>query len=203
MEEVQIVKRGTLIELLMFVLLVTTGVTLRLYFQDIPNFAPVAAMALFAGYFFRSSLLALCVPMSVMTISDAWIGGYHPVVMITVYAMLALPVAMRGLLRRRLPLHSTSGRSSRIAAVAGLSACSLCSSVLFFVVTNFATWVFFGGYERSLSGLVNCYVQAIPFFRYTLMGDMLFATVLFGGYALALRFFVVVRSHEVAIAETA
>jgi hypothetical protein len=31
-------------------------------------------------------------------------------------------------------------------------------------------------------------VQAIPFFRYTLAGDLFFAVVLFGGYALTMSF---------------
>ena len=47
------------------------------------------------------------------------------------------------------------------------------------------TQYWFGTYERGLAGLWHCYVAAIPFFRYTLTGDMIFAVVLFGGYALA------------------
>jgi hypothetical protein len=42
-------------------------------------------------------------------------------------------------------------------------------------------------YEHSLAGLLHCYAQGLPFFRYTLMGDLFFAVVLFGGYALAVN----------------
>ena len=65
-----------------------------------------------------------------------------------------------------------------------LVGCSLTSSLLFFVATNFACWLVSSWYPRSLAGLWQCYVAAIPFFRYTLMGDLFFAGVLFGGYAL-------------------
>jgi len=33
-----------------------------------------------------------------------------------------------------------------------------------------------------LGGLAQCLAQAIPFFRYTLAGDAVFATVFFGSY---------------------
>ena len=51
-------------EPVVFLLLVAAGVAARLYFRDIPNFAPVAAIALFSGCFFRSRWTALCVPLS-------------------------------------------------------------------------------------------------------------------------------------------
>ena len=47
--------------------LITAGVALRLVFRDVPNFAPVAALALFAGYYFRNAGWALLVPLSVVT----------------------------------------------------------------------------------------------------------------------------------------
>ncbi len=165
-----------------FTLLVGGGVALRLACHDLPNFAPVAAMALFAGYFFRSSILALAVPLSVMAISDWFLGGYHWAMMALVYGMLALPVAFRGWLRRAFDLQ----HAQTAAPLVGLFSFGLLSSLLFFAVTNFGVWIWFGGYERSLVGLGECYLAAIPFFRYTLAGDMFFSVVLFGSYALAL-----------------
>jgi hypothetical protein len=166
--------------------LITAGVALRLVFRDIPNFAPVAALALFAGYYFRNAGWALLVPLSVMTISDTVLGGYDWPMMMLVYGMLALPVALRGWLRQAFDLRQKSG-SQVWAPLAGLFGCGLVSSVLFFVVTNFGVWCCWPGtYERSIAGLWHCYVAAIPFFRFTLAGDLIFAVVLFGSYALAL-----------------
>ncbi len=165
-------------------MLVTAGVALRMQFQHLPNFAPVAALALFSGYFFRSRLLAMATPISVMLLSDSMIGTYHPVMMAAVYGMLVLPVLFRTFLRRHLDVQDANGREA-FTATLGLVGCGLASSVAFFIVTNFATWMVGGLYEQTWQGLTRCFVQAIPFFRYTVTGDLCFAVVLFGGYALA------------------
>ncbi len=170
-------------EPVVFLLLVAAGVATRLYFRDIPNFAPVAAIALFSGCFFRSRWTALCVPLLVMALSDLVVGGYEAVLMVAVYGMLALPVVMRGAIRRLLDFESPSARRLAVSA-AGLLGCSLVSSLLFFAVTNSVVWATSAIYEPTLAGLVSCYVQAIPFFRYTLAGDAFFAFALFGSYAL-------------------
>jgi hypothetical protein len=162
---------------------------------DIPNFAPVAAIALFAGYYLRSSLMAALVPLSIMTITDWFIGGYDLRVMVTVYAMLTLPVFFRSMIRSRFGLAGES-RLSAGFDVLGLFTCGLASSILFFVLTNFAVWVFFDYYDSSLAGLGRCYLRALPFFRFTLAGDAFFSLVLFGGYAIATRYMVVTRSRE-------
>jgi hypothetical protein len=176
-------EQSWIVEAVALVLLVGSGVALRLACHELPNFAPVAAMALFAGYFFRSAGLALLVPLSVMAISDFFLGGYDWAMMALVYSMLALPVAFRGWLRRAFNL----GGERTVAPLMGLYSCGLLSSVLFFLVTNFGVWCLWPGpYDRSLAGLAHCYGAAIPFFRYTLAGDMFFAIVLFGSYALAM-----------------
>jgi hypothetical protein len=124
----------------------------------------VAGISLFAGFYFRSWMIAAALPLSIMAISDCWIGGYAPQMMALVYAMLALPVACRGWLRRlwNAPRYTTR------KPLTGLLGCSFLASCTF-----------------SWSGLVECYVSALPFFRYTLAGDLFYSLVLFGGYNLA------------------
>ena len=48
-------------------------------------------------------------------------------------------------------------------------------------------------YPATWSGLLDCYVRAIPFFRSMLLGDLFFMAVLFGSYAVSIR-----REHAVA-----
>ena len=111
-------------EAAVFAVLVGSGVALRLAGHELPNFAPVAAMALFAGYFFRSALVAVCVPLTVMAISDWFLGGYHWGVMVLVYGMLMFPVLLRGWLRQtfvfgtrsRVRAAGTVGRSAVLRA---------------------------------------------------------------------------------------
>ena len=176
------VKQATIIECGMFCGLVAAGVGLRLAFRDVPNFAPVAALALFAGYYFRSALTAVAVPLLVMAATDLVIGGYAWHMMAVVYGMLALPALLRSWVRRGFDLRTGEPKSCA-KALAGLLSCSLASSVLFYIVTNFGAWLWFDMYDRTWAGLLECYVRALPFFRYTLAGDACFAFVLFGGYA--------------------
>lgn len=179
-----------LISLCVFSVLIALGVAVRLGFQHIPNFAPVAALALFSGYYFRNTLLAASVPLLVMGISDRWIdaGGYDWRLQFTVYGLLAMPVAFASPLRRWLttrPNASTQDspilrRTSQCVLTVG--GFSIGSSLLFFFGTNIAVWL--SWYPQTLAGLAQCFLAALPFFRYTLAGDAVFTIVLFGTSAL-------------------
>ncbi len=55
---------------------------------------------------------------------------------------------------------------------------ALGGSVFFFLVSNFGVWVS-GGYPRTLDGLLQCYAAAIPFYRGTLLGDIVYSVIFF------------------------
>jgi hypothetical protein len=63
-----------------------------------------------------------------------------------------------------------------------LAGASLGSSVVFFIVSNFASWLVW--YPRTMEGLATCYTLAIPFFRNAVAGDLFFTAALFGFAAL-------------------
>jgi hypothetical protein len=193
------VNRITYRDIIVFALLVAAGAGFRLLFRDLPNFAPVAALALFSGYFFRSKSLALCVPLATMAISDLFIGAYTWQMMALVYGMLMLPAFCGGPLRKAVRFDNRRA-SSAWRPAATLLTCSLGASFAFFFATNFGAWIWFDSYSQSWSGLVACYAAAIPFFRYTLAGDMIFAVTLFGSYAVATQ---VARRTELQAATSA
>lgn len=56
---------------------------------------------------------------------------------------------------------------------------SLASAISFFVVSNFATWLFQDLYAKTFAGLIQCYTMAIPFFRGTFASDLIYTPVLF------------------------
>ena len=58
-------------------------------------------------------------------------------------------------------------------AVSYLQKGPIISSILFFVITNFAVWTS-GYYGFDLQGLLMCYTMAIPFFVNTLLSTLLF-----------------------------
>ncbi len=130
------------------------------------NMAPIAAMAL-AGGVYLDKRFALVIPMIALILSDLVIG-FHPTIPF-VYGSFLLIGGLGLWLRnhkRPVPVFLTT----------------VGSSVLFFVVTNFGVWLTGGGwaYPRTLAGLGECYIAAIPFFRNTLIGDLVSTAVLFG-----------------------
>ena len=133
-----------------------------------PNVTPIAASAVFAGMVLRSRALALAVPLLAMLLSDLIVGGYDWRVMGVVYAALALPALL--------------GRWGRARSAVLLPPLVLSSSLFFFATTNFAVWTSSGMYAHDLHGLIHCYVAALPFLQNTVIGDMFWATLLFGSW---------------------
>ena len=163
---------------ILWIVLVLAGISLRLTFQDVPNFAPVAGLALFAGFAFKNRWAALAAPVAVMVYTDRQIGGYDAAMMAAVYAGLALPVLFGR------PLQGVLQKGPAMASTVGVLGFAAASSVSFFLLSNFACWLS-GMYPMTASGLGECYAMALPFFRYTLLGDAVFAGMFFGVYALA------------------
>jgi len=146
-----------------------------------PNFSPIDAMALFSGAYLGRRWVAFAAPLAALFLSDLVLGFYHG--MATVYATVALIVAIGwSLSSRRSPLRIAG------AAVAG--------SVTFFLITNFGMWLFSGFYPLTSAGLAACYVAAIPFFQTTVAADLVYAGLLFGGFALAEHFLPRLRAGE-------
>jgi hypothetical protein len=143
------------------------------------NFTPVGAMAIFAGAMFGKRWVAFLLPLAALLAGDLFVGFYK--LMFIVYASFALSVAIGRWLATSRTVARTSG------AV-------LLGAVQFFVVSNFAMWAVGGFYPRTASGLTACYLAGFPLFWNTLAGDAVYATVLFGGYALAEK--IVLRTEE-------
>jgi hypothetical protein len=61
---------------------------------------------------------------------------------------------------------------------------SIAGSLVFFLTSNFVAWMALDMYTKDLRGLAHAYWLAIPFFRGTVVGDLLYASVMFGAPAL-------------------
>jgi hypothetical protein len=147
------------------------------------NFAPIDAMALFSGAMIRDKRLALCFPLLTLIAGDLFIG-FHKLIPL-VYASILASVALGFLLRDR----KTFGR------VAGVT---LLGAIQFFLVTNFGVWLLLGTFPKTALGLVACYIAGAPLFWNTLASDVLFVTLLFGGFALAERLFPALQKRVAA-----
>jgi hypothetical protein len=152
----------------LYVLLLILDVSMRMTGHP-PNFTPLAATALFASFLF-GAVIAATLPVAAMAIGDYVTGTYDWHLMVVVYAALCLPV-----------FFGPYVRAHRSAIRIGVS--TLAASVLFFVTTNYAVWLFGSWYTPDVRGLLECYASALAFFRNTVMGDLFWSAILFGGYA--------------------
>jgi hypothetical protein len=144
------------------------------------NLTSITAVALFGGAYFQDQRLAFAVPLSALFVSDLVLGVYPGMAM--VYGSFALIGGVGLWLRsRRQP-----------AVIAGAA---LVSSGLFFVLTNLGVWALEPLYPKTWSGLEACYFAALPFFRNSLEGDLLYTLILFGGFALLERRFAALRER--------
>ena len=150
-----------------FITLTILAAALSRLVPHIPNFTPIAAMALFGGAKLEDKRLAFIVPLFSMLLSDFFIGFHET--LFFVYGSFLLTVLI-GI-----------SIGSKISSVSLLKA-SLASSVLFFTITNFGVWIF----HREIS-LMDTYILGIPFFVNNLSGDIFYVSLLFGIFHLISR----------------
>ncbi|MCY3747494.1 MAG: hypothetical protein F4Y20_13585 [Acidobacteria bacterium] len=144
------------------------------------NFSPILALSLFGGALYASRRLVYLVPLATYLLGDVgiWVVtgradwalyAGQPVVYLAVALVATCGFLMRG--------KRSWGR---------LAGSGLLAALGFFVVTNFAVWASGGGvrYPMNLAGLIDCYVQAIPFFRNSLISMAVFLPLLFSPVAL-------------------
>lgn len=134
-----------------------------------PNFTPIAAIALFSGTYLDKKY-ALVLPLAAMLISDFFLGFHQSLVY--VYGAFIIT----GLLGMYLK-HHKSVKNVLLATIG--------SSLLFFLITNVNYWLPYSLYPKTFAGQIQAYYYALPFFRNTLLGDLFYTTLLFGGYEMA------------------
>jgi hypothetical protein len=131
------------------------------------NFAPMGAVAIFAGRHLPRHR-AIFVTILALLLSDALLSrlyGY-PIfgfVSLFVYAGFLLQAFLGRMLRNQ-------SYGSLTAAVSG--------AFVFFLLSNFGVWLEGTMYPLTLSGLGTCYVMAIPFLKFTLIGNLVWTPIL-------------------------
>lgn len=150
-----------------------------------PNFTPVMAVALFAGAHFASRWIAYFVPLAAMLVADVVLGFHGS--MPFVYLCVAMTVFLG------------TGIATSKGSLVQVFATAVAGSGLFFVVTNFGAWLFLREfYPATLAGLGTAYLAAIPFYYNSLLGDLFYTGILFGGFALARQVWPVLRDESPA-----
>ena len=180
--------------LVSFILLVVVSALYRAWDGRPFGFAPQIAMAIFGGAVIKDKRWAILMPLLSIFLSDLlyevlYVNGlstikgfYFGEGQVTNY-LLILGLTVFGFLMRRINILN-------------VIAFSISGSLLFFITSNFFTWLGGGGYARpkTWEGLLQCYNDGLAFYReYGLikgfagnivLGDLFFSFILFGSYYL-------------------
>jgi hypothetical protein len=160
--------RDTLRDLLMFSLLLAFGVVGR-WADHAWNFTPLAAVTAFGAVYFRNWLPAVLLPVAILAVSDLLLPSHDSwLVQASVHAMAVIPLGL--------------GRAARSAdgwrRAAFWAMCGVVPATAFFLATNLAVWAANSIYAPTAEGLLQCYVQALPFYRTMLAGDICFLSLI-------------------------
>ena len=125
-----------------------------------PNFTPIIASAIMAPLLIRDRWFGIAIPIFAMLVADIVIG-FHPY-----QTVIYLTLIVIGLVA---PMQRN---------IKWITAMAILGPVWFFLTTNFAVWLAWDYYPKTLEGLILCYTMAIPFFQNTLISTCLFTGVL-------------------------
>jgi len=147
------------------------------------NFTPIAGMALLGGAYYNKRILAFIVPILVLFMTDLVLNNVlyrgsfpdvegivlFPSFMLYTYIGTAVIVLIgMGLLKKITAPRILGG--------------AIFSSILFFLITNFGSWLTLPVYPKTGGGLISAYVAGLPFLSGHLIGNLVFSFILFGAY---------------------
>ena len=158
-----------------------------------PNMTAVGTMALFGGAYLSNRFFAVILPLISLFLTDLILNNVVYAAFnngqfvwfyegaIWVYAAVAL-TALLGLSLQK----KVNSKSVFMASIA--------CSIVFFLMSNFGTWQSGAiGYPKNMTGLLTCYAAGLPYFLNSLIGDLAFAALLFGGFEWAQKRFTALK----------
>jgi hypothetical protein len=153
------------------------------------NFTPVGAIALFGGAYFSDKWKAYLVPLLTLFISDIAVdyiyfgkfilfyGGFLPV-----YISFAIMVLI--------------GTYIKKVNVTNVVLGSLASVVVHWLITDIDPWLRGTMYAKSFYGYGESLIAALPYEKNMLIGNLVFGLILFGGFELAKRKYIFLRTEK-------
>ena len=142
-----------------------------------PNFTPIGAMALFGGAYLKNKYHAFLIPILSLWLSDLIINNFllsyyndftwfYPG-FLWQYSSFVIIILIGYLF-----LNKISFKSVFLTTIV--------SSLIFFIITNFGVWASGSMYSMDLNGLIICYTAALPFYKGTVLGFIVYSSFLFG-----------------------
>ena len=171
--------------LILFILILACALY-RVWDSRPMGFAPQIAMALFAGSISKDKRFAFLFPVLSLLISDLIYQVLY------IQGLSTIKGFYSGQWQNYLLIASITiiGFFINKSKIGQIFIGSLAGAVYFFLISNFMVWV--GGgwdinnqpYPRSFSGLMLCFSEALPFFKWSVLSTLIFNGIFFGSFYL-------------------
>jgi hypothetical protein len=168
--------------LVLLMMIVTAALYRALPYDSRPFWlgAPQLAMAIFAGSVVANRKWAFAFPIISMLLADVVMQIMHT------YSPSMTPGFYKGQWLNYLIIASITviGFFTSSRKASQIFGALLAGPTVFFLLSNFSVWAGGGGLGRAktTAGLLQCYVDGLPFYYNSLMGTLIFGAVLFGIY---------------------
>jgi hypothetical protein len=168
-----------------FILLVIVAAIYRVIPGRPYGFAPQIAMAVFAGAVIKDKKFALIVPVLSMFFSDLFYQVLYSSGLSDLqgfYDGQWQNYVLFGLL-------TFIGFMVKKINLVNIALASIAAPSIYFLLSNFIVWSGTSGTRgldrpKTWGGLMQCYNDALPFFRNSIAGTLVFSTILFGTFYL-------------------
>jgi hypothetical protein len=174
--------------LVLMMLVACTGRLISYEFPELSNFTPLGAIALFGGAYFSDKWKAYLVVPATLFLSDIFINYLYTSKWVLWYSgsiWVYLPFLIMVFI----------GTFIKKASIASIGMASLAAVCVHWLISDLP-WFYGTRYPHNLTGYGQSLVAAILFERNMLLADILFCTLLFGGFELAKNKYTVLRGPK-------
>ncbi len=165
------------------------------------NLTPVGAMAIFSAAYLGKNKWKYGIPLLAYWLSDLLVmnilyanyyQGFQWFGSLGVYIALATIILISAKIFKK--------KQSKQYLLWSIPA-ALASSIAFFLITNFASFLWNPIYPKNPTGLIASYTAGLPFFQNTLVSNVAYSIILFGIAALFERYYLrqIVQRHSTAL----
>lgn len=133
-----------------------------------PNFTPIISASIISGYLFKKINVSLFIVLSSMILSDLLIG-FHKTIFFTYLSLFIIIIIF--------------SKINNIINKKNLFLFGIAGSLIFFLISNFGVWIIGDMYKKNLTGLLSCYMLAIPFLKNSILSTIMFSYLAFWAYS--------------------
>ncbi len=143
---------------------------------DTPNFKPVGALCLLTPILLAHACRwAWLAPLLIVLGSEVLLSPSAGFLALPLIISWTINVWIGFAVRRAMFDRPGNSGSAWMKPMATGILATGAASCQFYLITNFAVWLGSSWYARDAFGLLECYAAGLPFFRWTLQADLLFA----------------------------